>query len=306
MGRNKLFPPLLLALLLAVNAHAAQVLTSSRAALPAIVLTAFGTSTRASATYDKLEAEVKKAYPESRVEWAFTSEIIRERVNKKNEKAGSPLRLKSLQQALSDLEAAGYRKVAVQPIHIFPGEEYEEVLAIVKNFPGLKIETGEALMQRWETMFRLVKALSADFLPPDQGCNVLVAHGTPMTNVGSNIAYMGLDRHLRLRYPNVWLGGVDGVADREDALGAAAKWPVKKVRFIPFMYVAGDHIMNDVMGEDGTSWNESWKAQMEKAGFIVEALTLKVGDKEYYKGLGFMDETTKVFLGEIARSLERL
>lgn len=288
------------------GAQAAQLLTQTKAERPAIVLTAFGTSTKARVTYDALEAAVKKAWPESEVRWAFTSEVIRERVNARAAKDGKAERLSSLQQALADLEAAGYRKVAVQPVHIFPGEEYEEVLSIVKNFPGLRIETGETLMQRWEVMYRLVKALSKDFLAPEEGCSVLVAHGTPMTNVGSNIAYMGLDRHLRLKYPNVWLGGVDGVADREDALAAAAKWPVKRVRFIPFMYVAGDHIMNDVMGEEKATWNESWRAEMEGKGFAVEALTADMGGEKYYKGLGFMPETVDVFLAEIRRSLERL
>lgn len=288
------------------DALAAQLLTRSLKDRPAIVLTAFGTSTRAKATYDYLETEVRKAYPESEVRWAFTSELIRERVNGRNAKEGKPERLKSLQQTLADLEAEGYVKAAVQPIHIFPGEEYEEVLSIVKNFPGLKIETGEALFQRWEVLFKIVKALSKDFLPPEEGCNVLIAHGTPQTNQGSNIAYLGLDRHLRLRYPNVWLGGVDGVSDREDALGAAAKWTVKKVRFITFMYVGGDHIMNDVMGENEKESKGSWKAELESKGFTVEALTFDFNGQKYYKGLGFMEETVKVFVDEIARSLGRL
>lgn len=293
-------------LLFSGTVSAAQLLTQAKSDKPAIVLTAFGTSTRARITYDTLEAAVRKAFPDNEVRWAYTSEVIRERMNAKAVKEGRAERLSSLQQALADLEAAGFRKVAVQPVHIFPGEEYEEVLSIVRNFPGLKIETGEALMQRWEVMYRLVKALSKDFLAPSEGCNVLVAHGTPMTNVGSNIAYMGLDRHLRMKYPNVWLGGVDGVADRADALDAAAKWPVKKVRFIPFMYVAGDHIMNDVMGEEKANWDESWRAEMEGKGFTVEALTTQEAGEKYYKGLGFMPETLEVFVSEVKRSLERL
>lgn len=284
---------------------AAQLMTGARADKTAIVLTAFGTSTKARITYDALEAEIRKAFPGHEVRWAFTSEIIRERVNARAAREGRAERLSSLLQVLADLEAVGYRKVAVQPIHIFPGEEYEEVLSIVRNFPGLRIEVGETLMQRWEVMYRLVKALSGDFLKPEEGCNVIVAHGTPMTNVGSNIAYMGLDRHLRLKYLNVWLGGVDGVADREDALAAASRWPARKVRFIPFMYVAGDHIMSDVMGEEKAAWGESWKVEMEGKGFEVEALTVEVGGEKYYKGLGFMGETVEVFVNEVRRALER-
>lgn len=284
---------------------AAQLMTAEKVKNPAIVLTAFGTSTKAKVTYEGIEAEVRAALPDHEVRWAFTSEIIRQKVNARAEKEGKGERLSSLQQALADLEAAGFTKAVVLPIHVFPGEEYEEVLSIVKNFPGIRIETGETLMQRWETMFRLVKALAKDFLPPGEGCNVLVAHGTPMTNVGSNIAYMGLDRHLRLKYPNVWLGGVDGVADRSDALDAASRWPAKKIRFIPFMLVAGDHIMNDVMGDSASSLEESWRVEMEKKGFAVDTPIVTVNGEKQYKGLGFMDEVKAQIVAEARRALGR-
>ena len=140
--------------------------------------------------------------------------------------------------------------MAVQPLHIFPGEEYEEVLGIVDHFPGLKIETGKTLLERWETLFEVVHVISSDFLGPDAGCNVLVAHGTPTTQFGSNITYLGLERHLQKKYPNTFLGAVDGIITREDALVPAAACRPKRVRFVPFMYVAGDHTMNDIMGEE--------------------------------------------------------
>lgn len=294
------------ALALAPVGFAAQLITRTLKDKPAIVLTAFGTSTRAKATYDVFEAQVRKKFPEYEIRWAFTSEVIRERVNERLAKQGSKTRFLSLQQALANLEAEGFTKAAVQPIHIFPGEEYEEVLRIVDNFPGLRIETGESLLQRWENVFEVVKILEQDFLPTEEGCNVIVAHGSPSTNVGSNIVYLGLDRYLSKHYSNVFLGGVDGVITRDDALSAVKKYPKAKVRFIALMYVAGDHIMNDIMGEKEDDKEPSWKREVEEQGIKAESVKIEHEGQTYYKGLGFFSEVNEIFIREIQRSLKRL
>jgi sirohydrochlorin cobaltochelatase len=273
---------------------------------PAIVLTAFGTSTKAEITYGVLERRVREEFPDCEVRWAFTSEVIREKVNARRAAEGRPERLLSLDQALTNLKAEGWKKVVVQPLHVFPGEEYDEALNIARNFNGLTIEFGEALLERWESMYAVADALSREFLPPEAGVNVLVAHGTPTTNSPANIGYLGLDRYLRRKWPNAFLGGVDGVVTREDALGDAKKSAVKRVRFLPFMYVAGDHIMNDIMGDAGGEEGPSWKAEMEKAGFAVEISTLDVDGKPFFKGLGFRPEVNDVFMGSIRRTLAKL
>ncbi len=307
---NRLIPRVLAgvgaALLVAPGGDAAQILTRTLKDKPAIVLTAFGTSTRAQVTYRVLEEQVREAFPDYEIRWAFTSEVIRERVNARWAEQGRKERLLSLQQALSNLEAEGYTKVVVQPLHVFPGEEYEEVLKIVERFPGLRIEVGETLLQRWETLFEIVHVISQDFLPPEEGCNVLTAHGTPSTHVGSNITYMGLERHLAKRYPNAFLGAVDGIVTREDALSAAKACPKKRVRFVPFMYVAGDHIMNDIMGEEEDPEEPSWNTEMERAGFETDVTTVTYDGQTYYKGLGFYPEVNEVFIKEIRRALKRL
>ncbi len=301
-------PLLILTALWAVPgpAGAAQLLTRTLKDKPAIVIAAFGTSTRAQVTFDAFEKQLREEVPGYEIRWAFTSEVIRERVNQRWAKQGIQKRLKSLQQTLGDLEAEGYTKVVVQPLHIFPGEEYEEVMNIVEHFPGLRIETGETLLQRWESLFEVVEVISQDFLPPEEGCNVLAAHGTPTSHFGSNITYLGLERHLSKKYPNAFLGAVDGIITREDALGAAKACPKKRVRFIPFMYVAGDHIMNDIMGEEEDPNEPSWNTELKREGFETDVTTVEYEGETYYKGLGFFPEVNEIFIKEIKRALKRL
>ncbi len=280
---------------------------------PAIVIAAFGTTTKARVTYDFFEAQLRKELPPEyrnlKIVWAFTSEIVRERANARFKKDGNGERYLSLPQALADLENEGYRKVAVQPLHIFPGQEFEDLEREIEAFRmiGLRIEHGGTLLHEWPWLFETIDLLEKEFLAPAEGVNVLVAHGTPETFAGSNATYLGLDRYLSHRYANVVAGGVDGVLTREQALAAVKKSPTRRARLIPFMYVAGDHIMNDIMGSVPDKDGEiSWALELERAGVKVDTVYTEYKGERCFKGLGFYPEINSRFIGQVVESLKRL
>ncbi len=262
---------------------------------PAIVLCAFGTSTKARVVFGLLDEKVKKEFPDHRVSWAFTSEVIREKVEG----------FFSLQQTLSNLHAEGYRKAVVQVLHIFPGLEYESVIEICKSFPEVRIAVGEPLLYRWGYVERVLRALEPHFLPPAQGINLLVAHGTDVTSNGANITYLGLDWLVRRRYPNVLVLALDGIPFAKEVLEEAKRYPAERVRFVPFMLVAGEHVMSDIMGESANG-KESLKELLERCGKEVDCVTFEVNGELYYKGLGMYEEVQEVFLENLKRALKAL
>ena len=277
----------------------------------AIVLAAFGTTTKARVTFDLIDQQVKAdpVLGQQRIEWAFTSEIIRERANKAFKKRGETTRYLSLLQVLANLEAEGYRKVVVQPLHIFPGQEYEEVQRTVQAFKslGMRIELGETLLQEWPYVFETIDILEKEFLKSSQGCNVIVVHGSPKTFVGSNTTYLGLDRYLTQKYQHVFVGGVDGILTREQALSKAKNCSQKRIRFVPYMLVAGNHIMKDIMSPKVNKKEvPSWTTEMKEAGFVVETLTTQVMGEQFYKGLGFNEKIVGMFIRFIKESLGKI
>ncbi len=267
---------------------------------PAVLIVAFGTSTRASLTFSFLERELRRELSGHEIRWAYASETVRRRVN-----ASRPPedRLQGVPEALAGLRSHGFTRAVVQPLYVVPGEMYDQLLDTVAGFPGVHLEVGGTLLHRWESLHLLLGAVARDFLPPDEGCNVLVAHGTPTTASGANLAYLGLERALARSHPNALLGTVEGLIPPEETLAAARAHPGDRVRFIPFMVVAGDHIMNDVLGEDG---GRSWRSEMEAAGKHVDVPTIRYGGQELYRGLGFLPETAFVLLDEIRRAMGRL
>ena len=280
---------------------------------PALVVVAFGTTTRARVTYDffgeQLLKELPDKYKDIEVRWAFTSEIVREIANKKFARQGNVRRFKSLSQVLADLENEGFRKVVIQSLHIFPGQEFEDMQKEIKAFRdiGLRIEYGGTLLHEWKETFEVIQALQTEFLGSAEGENILVAHGTPETSSPATGVYLGLDRHLDHTYENVGIAGVSGVLTRDQAFAALKKSGHKKVRLIPFMYVAGDHIMNDIMADKPDKDGElSWALQLRRDGFEVEGVTIVYGRERLHKGLGFNPAINHFFIEKINHNLEKI
>ena len=59
---------------------------------------------------------------------------------------------------------------------------------------------------------------------------------------------------VRKKYKNAMLVSVEGKPGFKNGLLEAKKLRQKKVHFIPVMYVAGDHIINDAMGDEKDSF----------------------------------------------------
>lgn len=297
--------PLALLLLVLALAAPSGAASSPPPGPPALVLTAFGTSTKAEASYAVFDAKVREAFPGHDVRWAFTSEVIREKMNARYEKEGNPKRLKSLPQVLSDLRVEGVTLVAVQPLHIFPGEEFQQVMQEARQAaqagPTLRIEVGETLLHRWERMGEVLDALAPDALAPAEGHTLFVAHGTPTTDSGANVAVLGLERLIRQKFPNAGLGCVDGIIPTGEVLDAARRAPGKRVRIVPLMFVSGDHVMNDLLGE-----TQSWRSELEAAGKTVDAPRVGAEGAAAYKGLSDVPKVDELFMGEIRRTLKRL
>lgn len=258
---------------------------------PAIVIAAFGTSSRSKVALDIFRAELEKEFPEHEIFWAYTSEILRKKMG-----------LPSLQQTLADVESAGFRKAVVQPLHIFPGTEYQQMAETCEYFPGIRLFLSETLLHRWHFVKEVLHVLEPEFLAADEGLNLLALHGTPLAADPVNIVYLGLERLVADLYPNVLAASVEGVPDHEAMLaGIKRRNPAdqyKKVKIIPMMYLAGLHAEEDLMGKEN-----SWRASLAEMGFEVECAMVEYDDTDNFKGLAYYPEVIGFFIKRLQRTL---
>jgi len=278
-------------LLLIIAISAPKALPAASTANPAIVLAAFGTTTEAFDTYNQFETKVRERFPDYEIRWAFTSHKVRQKVAKEKGK-----KLNDLATTLRELKAAGYSGVAIQSLHIVPGEEWDKkVVQISREIPGLKVALGKPLLSSKEDQERVLQAVAQTF-PKDlkDTAVVLMAHGSPSPE--GTATYLAFSRLLRARYPqqNVFFATVEGTPAKEEAFEAVKKANPAAVVLMPFMFVAGEHVAKDMLGDDP----ESWKSELLKQkAYRIEGIK---------KGLGYQDGIIAIYLDHLAQALKSL
>ncbi|WP_320041552.1 sirohydrochlorin cobaltochelatase [uncultured Desulfobacter sp.] len=259
---------------------------------PAIVIAAFGSSSRGQDAMDRVQAQLAEQFVDYDIYWAYTSEIIRR-------KKGLP----SLLEILGKVEADGYRKAVVQPLHVFPGTEYQQVRESSLYFPGLRVVMGETLCHRWAFVEQVLEEVSNDFLTGEKEINLLALHGTPLAADPVNMVYMGIDHLVSGLYDNVYTATVEGIPNINSVAGLISKNQAQKdfthIRLIPMMFLAGIHVEDDLMGPE-----DSWRCMFEDMGIAVDCPTISIGDSEYFKGLAFRKECIRFFCQRLERALK--
>ena len=195
-----------------------------------------------------------------------------------------------------ELKAAGFTRVAIQSLHIVPGEEWDKkVVQVSREIPGLKVALGKPLLSSPQDQERVLQSLAQTF-PKDlkDTAVVLMAHGSPTPE--GTATYLAFSRLLRARYPhqNVFLGTVGGKPTKEEAFEAVKQANPAAVVLMPFMFVAGEHVAKDMLGDDP----ESWKSELLKQkAYRIEGIT---------KGLGYQDGIIAIYLDHLAQALKSL
>lgn len=238
----------------------------------AILVVSFGTSyndTRA-VTIDAIEDDIIHAFPEYDVTRAFTSQIIIDKVAKRD-----GITFENVKQAMDRLVSEGYGTVICQPTHVMNGFEYDDMVAEVstykENFANLAI--GSPLLSSSEDYANLTKTLK-EVLPQTEEDEAIVfmGHGSehPANSAYSALAY----QFLLEGNPNMLVGTVEGFPDVNTVIELAKKNNIKKVYLTPLMVVAGDHANNDMAGDE----EDSWKTIFKSEGFEVEPILKGMGE----------------------------
>ncbi|MDR2178898.1 MAG: sirohydrochlorin cobaltochelatase [Synergistaceae bacterium] len=265
-----------------------------------ILLVAFGTSmTDAAGAIESLVSATKNAFPGVEVRLAYTSNIIRRKLKRERN-----IDIPAPTEALALMNAEGFTHVYVQPMHVIPGEEYDDLKSVVDAFASMKgkygfahIALGQPFLSNGPDCELMAGILARHLtrggkLGPNKAV-VLMGHGTPHM---ANAMYSEMQGALfRLSAPvsgRIFLGTVEGTPTFDDVLAALKKTRVKNLVLAPFMVVAGDHANNDLAGAEDP---ESWLSRFKKEGYQVES---------YLVGLGQYPEVGKLFVKRIQGLME--
>ena len=241
-------------------------------AKPVILAVSFGTSYNESRdlTIGAVEAALQQAFPDYEVRRAFTSQIIIDKLKERDN-----LEIDNVTQAMDRLVNDGVKEVLIQPTHVMPGFEYDDVVKEVSAYTDKfeKLIIGKPLLTTNEDYDRLVTALAdkTSALAAEDAAVVFMGHGTEHA---ANATYGRMQKRFdALGYKNYFVGTVEATPTLEDVIALCKDAGVKKVSLLPMMVVAGDHANNDMAGDE----EGSWKTEFEKAGFEVSCVLEGMG-----------------------------
>jgi sirohydrochlorin cobaltochelatase len=212
---------------------------------PAIVLVAFGTtSDRGREVFDVIEEAAHKRYPEHDIFLAFTSRTVVDRLRQRG------VMVHNLPETLARLQAEGYTQAILQSLMIVPGQKDAEIARFSTG--TLQVAYGQPLMACADDIRDTVEAVRRDIATGRP--TVFVTHGNSKYPQ-YNRALLAFASAVENRFATAVTCSVEGEPGL-DKLGLARQWAEEAgaVHFVPLMLVAGDHIENDVLGDESDSW----------------------------------------------------
>ncbi len=260
----------------------------------AILVMSFGTTYKDSRA-KTIEATVKAiqaAHPGVKVELAFTSHIIVDRIK---EKEG--IDIPTPEAALKQLKKDGYTRVALCSLDVIPGMEYAYDKAIFNEYKNdfKKMTLGTTLMywqgqeEQRDDVAETLKALSTQFPKvADNEAILVMAHGTPHpSNAYYAVIQDGIDK---MNFKNTFIYTVEGWPSLEDIIPQLKAKGIDTVTLMPMMMVAGDHANNDMAGAEP----DSHKSVLESEGFKVKTYIHGLGENKAIRDL-FVDRANEAW-----------
>lgn len=238
-----------------------------------LLVVSFGTSFNDSRATDikGIEDALQQAYPDWAVRRAFTSQIIINHIQARDE-----IKIDNVEQALTRASENGVKNLVIQPTHLMRGAEFDELMETVEEYADKfeSVKVAEPLLGSVgsdATVINADKAAVAEAITAeavaeagydslesakaDGAAFVFMGHGTAHT---AKVSYSQMQTQLeKLGYDNVFIGTVEGEPEEtacEEIIEVIAEAGYNKVILRPMMVVAGDHATNDMAGEDEDSW----------------------------------------------------
>jgi sirohydrochlorin cobaltochelatase len=244
---------------------------------PALIVVSFGTSypeTRKK-TIGAVEEKLAEKYPDLDVFRAFTSNKVIKKIKEQEN-----VTVLTVDQQMKKLITEGYKEIYVQPLHIIPGIEYSKALLEL-------VKVGKPLLSSIEDYQKVVAWLEtmAAYLDENEAV-VLMGHGSQHS---AFTVYACLD-HMLLEKP-IFICAVESYPEISLLIERLKNSRYKKIKLYPLMLVAGDHATNDMASDE----EDSWKSQLEQAGFTVEA---------HLRGMGEFQEIQQQFCEHAAAMME--
>lgn len=237
----------------------------------AVVIVSFGTSYESARlkTIDVFINNVQNKYEEHDIYNVFTNPTIRKIIRTRDN-----IVINDLQTTIKLLKNKNYENIIFQPTYIINGYEFENMRdTIIKHIKDFKsIHIGSPLLTTIDDYDIFIDEAIKEFNITNNNIYIFVGHGTLHH---ANATYMALERKFNDRgYVNVFIGTIKCYPSIDTVLKNLQSLNRKKVILIPLLFVAGDHVTNDIFGDE----DNSWKSILKRNGYEVDLISKGLGE----------------------------
>ena len=265
----------------------------------AIILSCFG-SVVEQKRYFEFEEYVKAAFPEIAVFTAFSSKMVIKGIAKEGKL------YKNLPQVMADVDMEGYKNSIVVSVNIFPTDEHEVLVRIVKgfrNFSLANIRYTNALFTKTKETSNYLRFLDAKIREQTpEAINLYIIHGVPVLNLAGLESVRYTSKFLELIDERNLTCSLEGEFPFFAIKDAIKRKILKltngergiKVNVVPILLVSGNHYDNDMR-----------EIADEVAEYADAEIVAPINENEKFNFLG-QREVRKIFCDNIAVEIKKL
>ena len=177
-------------------------------------------------------------------------------------------------EALDKLYKNSYKEVIIQPLHIICGQEFNKLLNQFEHYKHKfeKLSLGRPLLAYEDDYKEVVSALKIQIKQIEKNeAIIFIGHGS---SNNENDIYSSINTMLMNEYINTYLVTLENYFQLNKIIKILKKENIDVVNLMPFMLVAGYHVIKDIMSDD----TNSLKSILSKNGFEVKVHIQGLGE----------------------------
>ncbi len=244
-----------------------------------ILIVSFGTTHKETRekNIEKLAETVREAFPDWTIYQAYSSNIVRGILKKRD-----GLIIPNVREALEQMQQEGVAQALILPTHIIDGIENNRMKQTAERCRDLfaELKLARVLLDNEADCKETAKVLWKE-IEAEAGNSPVILMGHGSVNAADRF-YARLETELRgLSGQEIYIATVEGsitITHVIEKLNVSANQRGTKkgrVLLLPFMLVAGDHAVNDMAGEE-----DSFAAKLRDAGYEPECILRGIGEYE--------------------------
>lgn len=236
-----------------------------------LLLVSFGTSylDTLEKTLGEIYRYMEEQFPDYVVEDAFTSQMIIDRLRKRD-----GIFVSHVDDAVKYAAQHNVHNLVLQPTHLMAGLEYQDLLDAVEEYRYLleNVTIGKPVLSAEEDFDRMIRILTDELNGYCDGKTAICLMGHGSEAKANEVYDMLQERFCQNGYTDYLVGTVEAKPALEDLVHRVEQGSYERVVLVPLMMVAGDHANNDMAGEEDDSWKSTFEAMGKEVLILMRGL----------------------------------